>query len=112
MSPALRLSRGTDNRSMVLSRGNSDWGKPDTGGPVEVSLTSIEKIVEHFGLSPDQYIRSAQLREWARTNKNSKYIPDSLFKAWVLRFTRISKRHFVETPTQPIAMLSTRLQQV
>jgi hypothetical protein len=53
---------------------------------VEVSPTSFEQIVEQFGLTPDQYVKSARLREWARTNKNSKYIPESLLKAWGLEF--------------------------
>ena len=33
-------------------------------------------------LTPDQYIRSTRLREWARRNKNSKYIPEALLEAW------------------------------
>jgi hypothetical protein len=39
-------------------------------------------IVKEFKLSPDQYIRSTRLREWARRNKNSKYIPEALLEAW------------------------------
>ena len=31
---------------------------------------------------PDQYLRSTRLREWARRNKNSKYIPEALLEAW------------------------------
>jgi hypothetical protein len=74
----------SDNRSMTMRRGNSNWGKPDTAGPVEASPTSFEQIVEQFGLTPDQYVKSARLHEWARTNKNSKFIPESLLKAWGL----------------------------
>ena len=44
--------------------------------------TSFEQIVKEFKLSPDQYIRSTRLREWARRNKNSKYIPEALLEAW------------------------------
>jgi hypothetical protein len=67
-----------------MRRGNPNWGKPDTAGPVDVSPTSFEQIVEQFGLTPEQYVKSVRLREWARTNKNSKYIPESLLKAWGL----------------------------
>ena len=35
-----------------------------------------------FKLTPDQYVRSTRLREWARRNKNSKYIPEALLEAW------------------------------
>jgi hypothetical protein len=52
-----------------MRKGNSNWGKPDTAGQVEVSPTSFELIVKQLGLPPDQYVKSARLREWARTNK-------------------------------------------
>jgi hypothetical protein len=74
----------SDNRSMAIRRGNPNWGKPETAGPVVLSPTSFEQIVEQFRLTPDQYVKSAQLREWARTNRNSKYVPESLLKAWGL----------------------------
>ena len=54
---------------MAKRRGNPNWGKP-------------EPIVKEFKLPPDQYIRSTRLREWARRNKNSKYIPEALLEAW------------------------------
>ena len=44
--------------------------------------SGLEQIVKEFKLSPDQYIRSTRLREWARRNKNSKYIPEALLEAW------------------------------
>jgi hypothetical protein len=45
-------------------------------------VTSFEQAVKEFKLTPDQYIRSTRLREWARRNKNSKYIPEPLLEAW------------------------------
>jgi hypothetical protein len=39
-------------------------------------------VVKEFKLTPDQYVRSTRLREWARRNKNSKYIPEALLEAW------------------------------
>jgi hypothetical protein len=74
----------SENRSMAIRRGNSNWGKTGPAGPVIVSPTSFEQIVEKLRLKPDQYFKSAQLREWARTNRNSKYVPESLLKAWGL----------------------------
>ena len=39
-------------------------------------------MVKEFKLQPDQYVHSTRLREWARKNKNSKYIPEPLLEAW------------------------------
>jgi hypothetical protein len=71
-----------DIKSMAKRRGNPNWGKPEPIGPVVPTVTSFEQIVKEFKLSPDQYIRSTRLREWARRNKNSKYIPEALLEAW------------------------------
>jgi hypothetical protein len=45
---------------MAKRRGNPNWGKPEPIGP----------------------ITPTRLREWARRNKNSKYIPEPLLEAW------------------------------
>ncbi len=71
-----------DKNSMAKRRGNPNWGKPEPIGPVVPTVTSFEQIVKEFKLPPDQYIRSTRLREWARRNKNSKYIPEALLEAW------------------------------
>src|ERR1700704_2286409 len=67
---------------MARRRGNPNWGKPEPIGPVIPVVTSFEQAVKEFKLTPDQYIRSTRLREWARRNKNSKYIPEPLLEAW------------------------------
>ena len=51
-------------------------------GPVVPTVTSFEAAVKELKLQPDQYVRSTRLREWARRNKNSKFIPESLLQAW------------------------------
>jgi hypothetical protein len=71
-----------EQKSMAKRRGNPNWGKPEPIGPVVPTVTSFEQIVKEFKLPPDQYIRSTRLREWARRNKNSKYIPEALLEAW------------------------------
>jgi hypothetical protein len=68
--------------TMAKRRGNPNWGKPEPIGPVVPTVTSFEQVVKEFKLTPDQYIRSTRLREWARRNKNSKYIPEALLEAW------------------------------
>ncbi|WP_158790363.1 hypothetical protein [Granulicella sp. L60] len=67
---------------MAKRRGNPNWGKADQQGPVVIVPSSFEQIVEEFGLTPAQYISSARLREWARLNKNSKYVPEMLLEEW------------------------------
>jgi hypothetical protein len=62
-------------------RGNPNWGKPEVSG-LEISPTLFERAVEELKLTPDQYVHSAQLREWARLNKNSKFVPETLLAAW------------------------------
>jgi predicted metal-binding protein len=69
-------------RIMAKRRGNPNWGKPEPIGPVVPTVTSFEQVVKEYKLTPDQYIRSTRLREWARRNKNSKYIPEALLEAW------------------------------
>jgi hypothetical protein len=67
---------------MAKRRGNPNWGKPEPIGPVVPTITEFEQVVREYKLTPDQYLRSTRLREWARRNKNSKYIPEPLLEAW------------------------------
>ena len=63
-------------------RGNPNWGKAVPSGPVVPTVTSFEEAVKQLKLQPDQYVCSTRLREWARRNRNSKFIPESLLQAW------------------------------
>jgi hypothetical protein len=54
-------------------------------GPVVPTVTSFEEAVKQLRLRPDQYVHSASLREWARRNRNSKFVPEFLLQAWGLR---------------------------
>src|SRR5437764_13681146 len=67
---------------MAKRRQNPNWGKPEPIGPIIPTVTEFEQVVREYKLSPDQYLRSTRLREWARRNKNSKYIPEPLLEAW------------------------------
>jgi predicted metal-binding protein len=73
------LNQGT---FMAKRRGNPNWGKPEPIGPIVPTVTEFEQVVKEYKLTPDQYLRSTRLREWARRNKNSKYIPEPLLEAW------------------------------
>ena len=63
-------------------RSNPNWGEPMPSGPVLPTATSFEEAVKKLKLRPDQYVHSTRLREWARRNKDSKFIPESLLQAW------------------------------
>jgi hypothetical protein len=49
-----------------------------------VTPSAFEQQVRKLDLTPDQYEQSTRLREWARHNMNSKYVPEDLLKAWGL----------------------------
>src|ERR1700740_2041345 len=76
------LSQVRDIIFMAKRRENPNGGKPEPIGPITPTITEFEQVVREYKLSPDQYLRSTRLREWARRNKNSKYIPDALLEAW------------------------------
>jgi hypothetical protein len=44
--------------------------------------TSFEHVVNALRLSPEEYERSIPLKEWVRLNKDDKYVPSELLKAW------------------------------
>jgi hypothetical protein len=46
------------------------------------AASSFDKVVQALGLTPEQYISSVALREWVRSNKDEKYVPPDLLKAW------------------------------
>lgn len=67
---------------MKKKRGNPNWGKPDIHSPADVQPSSFEQMVQKLRLSPEQYVASGPLKEWARKNKDQKYVPSELLKAW------------------------------
>ena len=72
----------------MSTRGNPNWGKPVPFGPVVPTVTSFEEAVKELELQPDQYLHSTRLREWARRNKDSKFVPESLLQAWGFEITK------------------------
>ena len=67
---------------MKKKRGNPNWGKPDIHSTTPIQPNSFEQVVRKLRLSPDQYAGSVQLKEWARKNKDQKYVPSDLLEAW------------------------------
>ena len=67
---------------MAKRNGNPNWGKPRAVGATSVTLTSFEELVKNMNLSPAQYKNSLPLKEWVRKNKDHKYVPPDLLRAW------------------------------
>ena len=61
-------------------KGNPNWGK--AGGDIPNTPTSFEDMVRRLKLSEKEYQSSIPLKEWARKNKDSKYVPPDLLEAW------------------------------
>jgi len=70
---------------MAKRRGNPNWGKPEPIGPVIPIVTSFEQAVKEFKLTPDQYIRSTRLREWAGVTRIPNTFLSPSWKPGVLR---------------------------
>ncbi len=86
-------------------RGSLEWGKPLRSGPVPPRATSFEEAVKKLKLHPDQYVHSTRLRAWARLNRNSKFIPESLSQAWGFE---IKKQSFTSYSTTVLRKSSRR----
>jgi hypothetical protein len=61
---------------------NRNFTKPEARSLSVSSASSFEQIVEDLKLLPDKYRGSAELREWVRQNKDQKYVPSDLLKAF------------------------------
>jgi hypothetical protein len=66
---------------MAPQRGNSN-PIPRTTATPSFSASSFERVVDSLKLSPEQYQGSTELREWVLRNKDHKYVPPDLLKAF------------------------------
>jgi hypothetical protein len=67
---------------VTKNRGNPDWGKPDLNAARHNGPTSFEEIVSELRLPPADYQHSTQLKAWVQKNKDQKYVPSDLPRAW------------------------------
>jgi len=65
-------------------RKRSNWNTTLPTPVIPVGPTSFELTVQELGLTPTQYKQSRELKSWVSKNKNSKYVPPDLLKAWGL----------------------------
>jgi hypothetical protein len=71
---------------MSKKRGNPNWGwgTPEPNGAVTPAMSEFQHVARGFNLQPNEYVDSTELRAWASRNKDSKFIPEVLLKAWGL----------------------------
>jgi hypothetical protein len=67
---------------MSPQRESSNSTKPAAPNPRPFSESSFERVVDSLKLSPEQYKSSPELREWVLRNKDHKYVPPDLLKAF------------------------------
>jgi hypothetical protein len=58
------------------------WGNAGIVPVKRACASSFEAIAQSLGLSPREYEGSPELREWARINRERKYVPANLLMAW------------------------------
>ena len=61
-------------------RGNPNWGKPELITPG--GLSAFDSLARSLKLSPEEYEGSIALKDWARQNKDQKYVPLELLRVW------------------------------
>jgi hypothetical protein len=64
---------------MIRKHGNPNWGQEYRFTPIS---TEFEMQVRQLRLRPEQYVVSAELRNWCKENRNRCYIPEWLLSAW------------------------------
>ena len=69
---------------MAKKRGNPNWCKPEMNTLPYAGVSSFEEMVKKLRLSLTDYEGSIHFKEWARKNKDQKYVPSSLLQAWGL----------------------------
>jgi hypothetical protein len=67
---------------MAPQHGSPNSTKPRTADAPPLSASSFERVVDSLKLSPEQYQSSTELREWVLRNKDHKYVPPELLKAF------------------------------
>jgi hypothetical protein len=68
--------------NQAVTRGNRHFTNPHAIAPPLASHSSFEKVVKELGLSPSEYLTSAVLRDWVARNKDQRYVPSDLLKAF------------------------------
>ena len=80
----LPTSYNAESRRLFMApqRGNPNSTRPRALNTPPFSESSFERVVDSLKLSPEQYQSSTELREWVLRNKDDKYVPPELLKAF------------------------------
>src|SRR5437762_8630119 len=79
--PAQRCVRWYNSR-MSKPRGNPNWCAPQLPSSADPTVSAFELQTKKLGLRPDDFVGSEDLKEWARKNKDQKFVPSDLLQAW------------------------------
>lgn len=67
---------------MPNRRGDPNWTRPLPVAAKPAGASTFEHLAAMLGFAPDECEDSTVLREWARKNKNNRYVPSELLQAW------------------------------
>jgi hypothetical protein len=67
---------------MAPRRGNPNSTRVRAVDTPAFSASSFERVVDSLKLLPEQYQSSTELRKWVLRNKDHKYVPPELLKAF------------------------------
>jgi len=70
------------NSRMSKPRGNPNWCQPQPPSAYAATASEFELQTRKLALRPDEYVDSEALKEWARRNKDHKFVPSDLLQAW------------------------------
>ncbi len=91
LRPFLALRQASEERlraQMILKRrGNPRWSE-SVANSLQPTVSEFERVVERLRLEPQEYIGSQELRAWAEKNKDVRFVPERLLKAWGIPLRR------------------------
>ena len=76
---------GAPSLAMPRRRGNPTWGSGQQPRIAPAAATEFESKLQELGLTNETCVSSVQLRTWCAQNKNHRYIPEWLLKAWQMQ---------------------------
>jgi hypothetical protein len=78
-------SQAVNSSQRIRRRGNPNWGRALNLSDIPNIPSEFERLVIHLGLrTTQQQLASRQLRDWARRNYRTRYIPENLIIRWGL----------------------------
>jgi hypothetical protein len=68
-------------------RGNPRWAENMLKSLLP-TISEFERVAARLRLEPDEYVDSQELRAWAEKNKDARFVPEQLLKAWGIPLRR------------------------